>query len=272
MYTINQVRGLLNSQSPFLEYPGVRRPYIYVGSCPCCGDERYILKCCRSIWCPICNLKLAGKTYHQMQYINSEIPKKYIRQFVTLTFRNTALITKHFFRQYRNIFVKKFLRKKPFKKTVIGGFYSFDWTINQWYRDHTFNIHIHLLWFSRSFYHPDFLSRKWSEASGDSQIVDIRLVKNIDKALYEVQKYIQASKSILACEEKRRTELINAVQGIRRFSKFGQAYKVKIPKTKATCDQCNEFYIYEREPLHTEQFSVPEYPKVEYQYPLAVNF
>lgn len=238
MFSEAQTEKLLRTQKRFLSFPGVKEPKIVELYCVRCGETGYQLKCCNSIWCPICNLKLSWKTSKIIKKINKKVPGHYIRLFITLTLKNTHTITAEHFRYYRKMFIRKLIRKKEIKEILIGGLYSFDWTINSKHPLHTYNIHIHLLAYATRFIPVGKLSECWREITGGSYIVDIRYVKNTSKAIAEVQKYIQSNKSILYCEKRHREELIRAVQSIRRFSRFGIAYQVKIEKEKKKCQQC----------------------------------
>ena len=257
MYSLKQTIKLLTLQKKFLDFPGVRQPYIYTLYCHKCDKEHYIMHCCRSVWCPICNLKESHKIGSIMKRINKQIPFWEKRLFITLTFKNTKKIDKGTIKEYRKAFTKKFLRAKGIKENIKGGIYSFDWTISQLQKKKPINFHLHLLAFSKRYIAQKKLSEVWEQATGDSYIVDIRKVNNMNKAIYEVIKYIQSNKALAKQNNKQKRQIIEAISGTRRYSKFGIAYKQKLKKHKAKCHICKNKLEFQRgEILYPEHFGV----------------
>lgn len=238
MLTKVQVSALIESQIPFLDLPGVRPPYVSTLYCQSCLEEHYTLRCCRSIWCPICNLKISIRLSDYMNQLDHMLAKEYKRLFITLTFKNIGRIDAHTFQDFRDQFRRKFLRSKKIKALILGGFYFFDWTISTNYPSDPFNIHIHMLAYSKQYIPFHILKDQWYRATGDSYIVWIKDVKEIDHAVKEVCKYVASNKKMMDAKPEIRDQLILAIQDIRRYSKFGIAYKIKLPRLPCKCMFC----------------------------------
>lgn len=238
MLTSQQVSGWLEKQKPFLLYPGVRPPYVSSIFCSDCQAQWFTLRCCRSVWCPICNWKLAVRMSDYLKQLRSMLSSNYKALMITLTFKNIERMSMYTFTDYRHTFRKKFLRSGKIKKLILGGFYSFDWTVSKTCYDQPFNIHIHLLAFSKAYIPFHILKTQWHKATGDSEVVWISDVQNLDKAMHEVCNYIEQTEKLSNCRPDKREELMKSIQGMRRFSKFGIAYKIKLPRKKGRCAKC----------------------------------
>jgi len=238
MLTRAQVNGFLKRQEPYLTYPGVRPPYISEIYCTECRQQWLSMRCCKSIWCPICNWKLSIRLNDYMKQLRAVLAKEYKTLMITLTFKNVSHMTPETFPDYRNTFRKKFLRQKHIKKLILGGFYSFDWTVSKTFPAAPFNIHIHLLAFTRSYIPFHLLRDQWYKATGDSDVVWISDVKDINNAMMEVCNYVQQTDKVEHARKELRKELMKAIQEIRRYSKFGIAYKIKLPRKKGKCKFC----------------------------------
>jgi hypothetical protein len=236
MFTEKQVKTLIAKQKYFLNFPGVRKPFVVLRKCCDCGQKMYQLKCCKSIWCPICNLQQSLKIAKEFRFFQKKFQNKKIA-FLTLTYKNIKSINETTFQNYRNCFTKKFIRYKEIKQKIIGGLYAFDYTISKY---NTYNFHLHCLVFLNDYINQKVLSKYWKKATGNSFVVDIREVKNIKSGIQECLKYLNSNKLLAEnLNDLKVKELIKSVQKIKRFSKFGCCYGVKIPKNVIKCNNCN---------------------------------
>jgi len=255
LYTQQQVKSLLKKQTDFLDFPKVRRPYIVQHYCQNCGETLYSFLCCSSVWCPICNLRQAYKVNRQFREIDRRVGRETKRAFLTLTYKNTNKIDKQMFYRFRNSFTKKFIRYKRIREKVIGGIYAFDWTVSRHCKSAKFNIHIHSLIYLNDYLPQWLLSGLWRRATGGAYITHITEVKNISKAVWEVLKYIQSTSKLTKSNTNDREALVKAVAGIRRYSKFGIAYGMKVAKKKSNCFVCGGDMLTDwQNPLRHELF------------------
>jgi len=240
MLTPQQVRGFLKAQIPFLGFPGVREPFISSFMCDCCGTQMYTLRCCRSTWCPICNFKQAAKLNATFKYYRDFFLKGYKPLFLTLTFKNVPELSKSIVKDYREFFTRKFLRNKLIDRVVAGGVYAFDYTWNKKKDNKGWNMHLHILMFSRAFIPINKISELWYRITKDSYVVHIKHVPKFHYGVSEVLKYIESNKAIINIPEKKRIELFETFSKSKRFSKFGACYRLKVPKKQAKCRVCKE--------------------------------
>lgn len=243
MLSAQQVRGFINSQIPFLDFPGVRQPFISSFSCGCCGLQMYTLRCCRSTWCPICNFKQAAKLNYTFQYYADFFLKAYKPLFLTLTFKNVPVINREIIKKYREFFTRKFLRSKLLHKNTAGGVYAFDYTWSYNTKDPSWNMHLHVLLFSRAFIPVHDISSLWYRITKDSYVVHIKHVPKFHYGVSEVIKYIESNKAIVNIPNEKKQELFDTFNKSKRFSKFGACYKLKVPKKKAVCKKCKANYF-----------------------------
>lgn len=259
MFSYHQVISLLKSRQElsecFIELKE-SKPFVYPIFCKDCQTVYYQIRCCGNMFCNICNLKISlklGLLFRYFQQKNSYLKSN----FITLTYKNINEISNQKFKELRKQFTKNFLRQKEVKKILIGGVYSFDYTINKF--DKSFNIHLHLLGFCKRYFPQKLLSESWLKATKNSFIVDIRKINNIELGIFEVVKYIQSNKLLLSEDSEYRNKLILELKKIRRFSKFGVCYKQKLEKNEMVCKNCKSNnlimkVLIQQESLYNEDF------------------
>jgi len=140
-----------------------------------------------------------------------------VLRFVTLTLKTSpAPLGEQLDRLYKCF--KQLRDLALWRKNVTGGILFLELTIG---RDGGWHPHLHIL-ASGSYLPQDALSAAWLKITGDSYIVDVRLVRNPAIAASYVAKY--ASKVVpasLTHDEPHLVEAILALRGRRTFSPFG---------------------------------------------------
>jgi len=254
MFSYLQVISLLKEReklSKVFKDLNQSKPFVYPIYCKDCKFVFYQIRCCGNMFCNICNLKISIKLGMLFKYFQEK--NKFLKPvFITLTYKNIDSITKDIFKQYRKQFTKNFLRQREVKKILVGGVYSFDYTINKENQD--YNIHLHLLGFCKKYFPQSLLSDKWLLATKNSFIVDIRKINNIEMGIFEVVKYVQSNKILLSVEGEKRDNLINELKKIRRFSKFGSCYKQKLEKKDMICKNCKSDNLIKKVLIQQESF------------------
>lgn len=192
-----------------------------------CGENMMVLKStsdptcykvvatsCRSRWCKPC---FAARGTLLRTRLAARLDDRPVR-FVTLTLRASDECLKSVIdRLYKSF---RALRQRPlWKNRVFGGAAFLE--VKRGESSGAWHAHIHMLTQGRYLPQAD-LSREWLSITGDSPVVDIRLVKDRRTVLHYVTKYAVKSNGLdHESGEDDLCEIIDALKGRRTIITFG---------------------------------------------------
>lgn len=116
---------------------------------------------------------------------------------------------------------KKLSRRSFFLEFFAGGGVAVEVTLGT---DGAWHSHLHLLAFRRRFCDVDQLRDEWRTVTGDSHVLRIVLVKDLERGLEEVLKYISKPLDIEKFEPKHIKQFLE-IKGTRMFRAFGDFAK-----------------------------------------------
>jgi hypothetical protein len=111
---------------------------------------------------------------------------------------------------------KKLQRRQFWQRHFNGGIYSFESTIT----DTGHHSHLHILALRRRFFDISILRHEWQEITGDSHVLRLDRVTDIESGLREVVKYISKPLDVEKYTPKYLREML-ALRGARLFGAFG---------------------------------------------------
>jgi uncharacterized protein (DUF1330 family) len=127
--------------------------------------------------------------------------------------------------------VKNLLRRKPFNRLILGGFY----TIEIKPKTIGWNIHVHMV--ADAYFIPvKLLSKHWREITKYSFVVDIREIWYRRGALGYVLKYLCKTPIM---DEWQEEVYLEATNNLKIIQSFGSMYNAKTQKPKYRCPFCN---------------------------------
>lgn len=186
---------------------------------------------CRLRWCPICS---TGRTGYIIHNLTPWMKKIKVPRFMTLTMKHSNdSLSEQIGTLYRNF---RTLRKhKWFRKYVRGGvwFFQVKLSVNgeQW--------HPHLHCIIQGDYIPKMeLSKRWEQITGDSKIVDVKLVRDTENTAGYVARYSARPAQLSKYPNELRVEIFIAMHGRRLAGSWGTARGVSLsPPTKVDSDK-----------------------------------
>lgn len=169
---------------------------------------------CRDKWCLPCGQARA-------RTIAANVAERMSQnrfRFVTLTLKSTDQTLPDLLRKLARCFAR-LRRVNPWKKTQRGGV-AFTEVKHNAVLD-TWNVHLHVL--TEGMYMPKLeLSRAWKKITGDSFIVDLKLVKHTHEVVSYVTKYVSKPlDSTVISDRDVLHQAIEALHGKRMVSTFG---------------------------------------------------
>ena len=219
-----------------------------------------MFSCQQHLLCPFCASARATKMiqrYHdRLQFImNDKGKKRYKVVMITLTPKSDFDLLKVFTHLTKSLRLYIEKRKNYFNgRAVFNEFCKIDgavWSLEITYSDkHGYHPHIHMIAVLNDYIEVTNLSQEWFDITGDSYIVDVRLVRAVKlqngkkdylKGFCEVFKYalkfselqfneIWEVHEILSADRKRKPRLTGS---------FGSFYGVKIPESNV--DEIEDF-------------------------------
>lgn len=187
---------------------------------------------CSLRWCPLCQRNrryIIGRSC--IPFLKNH-PKP---KFLTLTLRHSENSLSDQINKLYDSF--KLLRKsKIWKSHIIGGIWFFQVKLSK--KDNLWHPHLHILCAGR--YLPQKnLSEKWLRITGDSNIVDIRAVKNMKKTADYVARYATAPCDIRDLDDNSLIELYDSVFGRRICGTFGVGKEIQLVPKK--CEDADDW-------------------------------
>lgn len=183
------------------------------------GDELQIrLAChrCKDRFCPVC---ARCRSTILASNVAALIRKRACTvRLVTLTLRHSDTPLKDQLRRLTQSF-NALKRREWWKARVRGGVMFTEIKIG---RDNRWHVHCHII-AEGDFLDSQQLSAEWHSVTGDSPVVDVRAVKDLDHAARYVAKYGSkpCDRSVLF-QPSRLTEAIQALRGSRLCTTFGE--------------------------------------------------
>ncbi len=146
------------------------------------GKIRVASSRCKLRWCPICrDVSRQIVTHAVTEWLQAQAYPK----MITFTMKHNNDPIDEQIQKLYDCF-RKIRQRVYFKKHVTGGVWFFQ--IKQSSRTGEWHVHIHCLVAGSFLPHAD-LKKLWLKITGDSTIVDIRPVKDLDSAASEVARY-----------------------------------------------------------------------------------
>ena len=181
------------------------------------GVTRVVSKTCRSRACPICRATLATQLQHRLDFALPAGTGKNLR-LITLTMKHTSRPLREQLDFLRASFRR--LRQRVFWRSHVRYGYgiieiAYNNKAKQWHP------HLHVIAHGK-WMEQKRLAHAWAEVTHGSRIVDIRAIRNRQKAVSYVLKYMNKGpeERVLASDE-RMLEWWEGVRGGRLFLKFG---------------------------------------------------
>lgn len=191
------------------------------------GYIRVVANHCKQRWCPLCG---AAKKTLIAKEIEHWLPTIRYPKMMTLTLKHTydSLPDQinHLYSSFR-----KLRKTKLLTKNVTGGVWFFQITYNA--QTETWHPHLHCL-MGGKYVSAGKLSRLWLKITGDSKIVDVKLVDNFVSASHEVARYCARPSPVKDLPHSQRTELFTAMDGRRLCGKWGTANILSLSRPKNT--------------------------------------
>lgn len=196
------------------------------------GQVRVMSEACHLRWCFLCSQ--ARRTYISQAVAKWIRDGKY-RKFCTLTLKHTDAPLDFQIDKLYTCF-QKLKKSKLFSSKVAGGVWFFQIkrtkTTGQWHP------HIHCI-ISGLFLPQGQLSKVWKKITTDSTIVDLRMVRDPDKAANEVARYATAPANLETTEPVDYVTIFNALHKRRTAGTWGLRGKVSL--TQPAADDKNEW-------------------------------
>ena len=171
---------------------------------------------CKLRWCPICrdvSRMIVTKA------VDGWLIKQKYPKMLTFTLKHSD---EPLFIQVQRLYdcFKKIRQRVYFKRNVTGGVWFFQLKLNlesqQWHP------HIHCL-VAGKFIGPGKIQKLWHDITGDSFIVDVRPVKDLENVSSEVARYATSPADITRMTLEQSVDVYDATQGRRICGTWGNA-------------------------------------------------
>lgn len=179
---------------------------------------------CKLRWCPICRdvsrriVTTAVDEWLQVQ----KYPK-----MITLTLLHSDDPLQLQIKRIYDCF-RKLRRRAYFQRLVTGGVWFFQLKFNQ--QEQQWHPHIHCL-VAGAFLPHARLKSLWHKITGDSYVVDIRPVKDLENASTEVARYATSPADLSAVDLEKAIDIYYATKGRRICGSWGSAKSVTMKPT-----------------------------------------
>ena len=190
------------------------------------GQVHVASNSCRLRWCPVC---AKGKSAYITGNVRPWIESLRTARFLTLTLKHSnAPLDTQIDKLYGDF--RKLRKDKQFKKYCSGGVWFFQVKLSG--RDDQWHPHIHCVIAGKYIPH-EWISRKWLYITGSSNIVDIRMVHDPEKAANEVAKYSARPAEMKNYPMDLRKEIFYAMHRRRMCGTWGSGRAVSLcpPRT-----------------------------------------
>jgi len=177
---------------------------------------------CRLRWCPICSRNKASQIADAVTTWLVKYPRPKI---LTLTLKHSAdSLAKQITRLYACFQVMR--KQKFFREKMHGGIWFFQ---VKWIEaSQAWHPHLHCLLDSEYMAHG-YIKQAWLSITGDSDIVDIRVIRKASVAAEYVARYAARPANLHTMPQEQRVEVIDALHGRRLHGKWGSGSDI-VPK------------------------------------------
>lgn len=190
---------------------------------------RVVANLCHSRWCEPCHQQ---HTRIVAQRLYDHLEGKAAR-FLTLTLKHDGSPLKVCLDRLGNAF-KRLRRSNVWKAHVTGGVFFVEVKHNP--VTGCWHPHLHVIAAGKFFPHS-LLRNAWLAATGDSYVVDIRVVQSAEIARYVAKYAGKALDASITYDDRRLDEAIAALNGTRTFATFGTWRGLKLSKPPdCTCE------------------------------------
>lgn len=185
------------------------------------GSVRIAANACHLRWCPICS---DAKRNYICRSVTEWVSEQSHPKFLTLTLKHSDapldFQVDHLYQSFRS------LRKRlEFRKKIPGGLWFFQ--IKRSKSDGKWHPHLHCL-ISGEYFPVNRLSRIWLEITYTSTNVDIRPIRDPQKASNDAARYAASPGSLVGLPLSMAVELVEAMHGRRICGTWGTARKVSL--------------------------------------------
>lgn len=171
---------------------------------------------CNHRWCPMC---MGTRRWIITDSVKGWLEKRKHPKFLTFTLKSCSDPLDDQVERLYDCF-RKIRRRTWLQKLIKGGVWFFQFTYN--YQTGQFHPHVHCLVDGQYIPHGK-LKKSWLEITGDSFIVDVRKVDDIDKASEYVARYATAPANLTKIPVPVAAAAIIALKGRRIVGSFGSA-------------------------------------------------
>lgn len=190
------------------------------------GLVRVLANHCKQRWCPLCGAAKKTLIAHE---ISRWLPTTRYPKMMTLTLKHTyEPLTDQINHLYSSF--RKLRKTKLLTKNVPGGVWFFQITYND--KTETWHPHLHCL-MSGNYVSLGKLSRLWLKITGDSKIVNIKLVDDFTSASHEVARYCARPSPIKDLLKAQRIEIFTAMEGRRLCGTWGTARVLSLSRPES---------------------------------------
>lgn len=185
------------------------------------GHVHVASNACRLRWCPICS---RAKSMYITHAVKPWIASLRTARFLTLTLKHSnAPLSAQIGKLYADF--RKLRKDTQFKKLCSGGVWFFQIKLisesQQWHP------HIHCILSGKYIAH-EWLSKKWLQITNSSSIVDIRMVRDPDKAAVEVARYAASPAQLSVLDSDQRIEVFDSMHRRRMCGTWGLGKSVSL--------------------------------------------
>jgi len=192
------------------------------------GKVAILSTSCHLRFCPFCS---KSKTNIIRRNVRDWLQHKKFPKFITLTLKSSDDDLRTQIDRLYNSF-KKLRRLNLWKKAISSGVWFFQITKNR--KTNRWHPHLHVIVYGN--YIPRRkLSRAWHKSTGDSMVIDIRLIKDQNKASDYVARYASVPCNIMTLTIVEMEEIELSLYKKRICGSWGTAYKAKL-LGKPKCD------------------------------------
>jgi len=194
------------------------------------GEVRVVSQACHLRWCPMC---ASGRQYRIAEAVKPWIQKASYPKMLTLTMRHNDEELGDQITYLYDCF--RGLRKlKYFRDRVLGGVWFFQIKLSK--NDGLWHPHLHCL-LEGKWVNQNRISKLWLQQTGDSPIVDVRLVKDVDQASEYVARYAAKPSLLSELDLSKSYILYTALKGRRLIGTWGTARSLSFRAVRpADCD------------------------------------
>jgi hypothetical protein len=186
---------------------------------------------CRLRWCPVCS---KARTNYIIHSLSPFMENRKVTRFLTLTVKhNNMSLSNQVTRLYDRF---RTLRKSSwFKKHVSGGIWFFQIKLSA--NRKSWHPHLHCIITGK--YLPKMeLSRLWLNITGDSKIVDVKMIRNARETATYVARYSARPAQLRNYDIELRIEIFTAMHNRRLCGSWGVAKGVSLsPPKSVTSDK-----------------------------------